>query len=350
MLQNKLRWIFGILLAALTIIILLKVKKITLTFAAGAIIAYLLCPVVSWLTNKGIKRKWAVAITFILILITLTLLFLLLLPTFYQELGRLAVVMPNRLEVINHYVKSLQSAYPQFNISQEITMLMEKKMDQMQYYIIDWMGKTIENLPELLSSIGLMVLSPILALYFLIDWPKITDGVIKIVPGRMRAGWHKLLMEIDFVIKRYFQVNILDAVIVGVLIGFGITLIGMDYALIIGIICGITNIIPYFGPILGAVPSILLALSRSPLLALKVALIIFIVQQIDSNFINPRLMGNKIGMHPLWIVFVLLVGGELGGLFGMLVAVPFAAVIRIIIRHLYYLLVAPRELKLNKNE
>lgn len=348
MLQTKLRWIFGILLTLLGICILLKVKKIVLTFAAGALIAYLLSPVVSWLADKGIKRQWAVLITFILILILLILLFLLLLPTFYQELGKLAVVMPERLEVINRYVHTLKTTYPQI-IPQEINNLIDNKMLQTQSLIVNWLDGMIKNLPELLASIGLMVLSPILAIYFLIDWQRMTDAIIRVVPGRMRAGWRKLLQEIDDVIKRYFQVNILDAVIVGLLIGSVIKVIGMDYALVIGIVCGITNIIPYFGPVLGAVPSILLALSRSPIMALKVALVIFIIQQIDSNFINPRLMGNKIGMHPLWIVFVLLVGGELGGLLGMLVAVPLAAVIRIIILNCYYFLVAPRELKTNKN-
>jgi len=347
--QTKLRWIFGTLLLIAGFLLLLKVKKIAISFAAGAVIAYLLSPMVNWLEKKGLRRRWAIALIFFWIVVLLAVLFLLLLPTFYLELGRLTVVLPERLEVIYHYVQTGKSVYPQNILPEELSRLMDKKLIQGQSYLTGWLEKVMENIPALLSSIGLMVLSPILAIYFLTDWRKITDGVLMLVPGRMREQWHKVLQEIDYVIKRYIQGNMIDAVIVGFLIGIGIKLIGMEYALIIGIICGITNLIPYFGPILGGIPSILLGLSRSPLMAVKVTLVIFIVQQLDSNLINPRLMSNKIGLHPLWVVFALLAGGEIGGLLGMLFAVPLAAVLRIIIRNVYYYLIAPRDLKSTKN-
>jgi len=178
----------------------------------------------------------------------------------------------------------------------------------------------------------------------MLDWKRINEGVLQLVPQKVRGQWHKFLQEVDYIIQRYIQGNVIVSIIVGLLIGFGVKLIGMDYAFIIGVICGITNLIPYFGPILGGVPSVLLALGISPSMALKVALIIFIVQQIEGNIINPKLMSGKVGLHPLWVVFALLAGGELGGLLGMFLAIPLAAVIRIIIRDVYNHLVAPKAL------
>lgn len=130
--------------------------------------------------------------------------------------------------------------------------------------------------------------------------------------------------------------------IVGILIGIGVKLVGMDYALLIGLVCGIFDLIPYFGPAIGAVPAILLALTHSPVMALKVTLIIFLVQQLEGNIISPKLMGESVGLHPLWVVFALLACGEIAGFWGMFLAVPLAAVIRVLFKHIYFRLVSTK--------
>jgi len=126
------------------------------------------------------------------------------------------------------------------------------------------------------------------------------------------------------------------------LIGLGVEFVGMDYALLIGIIGGVADLIPYFGPIIGAVPALLLALTKSPWMAFKVAIVILVVQQIEGNLISPKLMGDSVKLHPLWVVFALLAGGEVAGFWGMLLAVPLAAVIKVVIRHIYLRLVSPQ--------
>lgn len=349
MLKPKLRWIFGFFLVLFSIYFSIKVRKIIFPFIVGAVIAYLLNPAVNWLEKKGLRRSGAIAVIYIWIVTLLALSLFLLLPTFYLELGKLAIILPERLAVINDYIQNGNKVSSQGGLPAEVSGLINKKLMEGQSFLIGWLEGFLENLPGLFASIGLLILSPITAIYFLKDWRKMIDGVIKLVPGRKRGEWSKLLQEIDYIIQRYIQGNLIDALIVGLLIGIGIKLIGMEYALLIGVICGITNLIPYFGPVLGTVPSVLLALSKSPVMALKVVIVIFIIQQIDSNIINPRLMSNKVGLHPLWVIFALLAGGELGGLLGMLVAIPLAAILRIIFRDIYYYVVSPRDLKTTKN-
>ncbi|NLO98488.1 MAG: AI-2E family transporter, partial [Peptococcaceae bacterium] len=261
----------------------------------------------------------------------------------------LAAVLPDRLQVINNYLETLKSNYSQAGLPGEVNRLIDQQLLRGQDLLINWLENILQNLPSILVSIGLLILSPILAIYFLLDWPQITKTIINLVPVRVRGEWLRLLQEIDYLIQRYIQGNILDALIVGLLIGLGVKICGMEYALLIGVICGVTNLIPYFGPVLGAIPSVLLALGKSPVMSLKVLLVIVIVQQLDSNFINPYLMSNKLGLHPLWVVFALLAGGEIGGILGMLIAIPLAAVLKIILSHIFYYLVFPRELKINKN-
>ncbi len=346
--RSIIRWVFIAFLLVLSCYFLYKVKNIVSPFIVGAVMAYLLSPVVTWLEKKGLLRRGAVAVIFIWITVLLALILFFLLPKLYIELGKLAIVLPERFQVIYDYVQNAKDYYSQAGLPNEVSELLDEELMEGQALLISWLENIIKNLPGLLASLGLMILSPILAIYFLIDWKKITNGVIKLAPGKMRGEWYRFLQEIDYIIQRYIQGNIIDAFIVGFLIGVGVKLIGMEYSLIIGVICGITNLIPYFGPVLGSIPSVLLALSKSPLMAIKVVLIIFIVQQIDGNIINPRLMSNKVGLHPLWVVFALLAGGELGGLLGMLVAIPLAAVVRIIFRDIYYYLVSPKFFKSTK--
>lgn len=346
--RKKLRLLFIAVLAAAGLFFLYKVKKIISPFIVGAVLAYLLSPAVIWLEKQGLGRKTAVAVIFAGILFFLGMILFLLLPSFYLELGKLVKVLPERIQVVYYYGQRIKFVISNAGFPGEVIRLIDEQLQKGQSYLISWLEEVIRNLPGLLVSVGLMVLSPIVAIYFLLDWNIIEEGIIKIVPQKMRGEWHRLLQEIDHVITKYIQGNLIDAVIVGILIGAGVKMFGMEYALIVGVICGITNLIPYFGPVLGAVPSVLLALGKSPEMAFKVALVIFIVQQIDSNIINPRLLSNKVGLHPLWIIFALLAGGELGGLLGMLVAIPLTAVFRIILREIYLYLVAPKALEESK--
>jgi len=339
---SHIRWIFISLVIIFSGLFLFYVKSIIPSFLVGLVLAYLLSPGVTWLEKRGLKRAFAVAVMFTCIIIILTLLLFLLLPKLYIEIGKLAIVLPDRIQNIYEYGQNAKMHYAQSGLPSEVTKLIDEQLLQGQAYLINWLESIIQNLPSLLASIGLMILSPILAIYFLLDWKKITEAIINLVPGKVRGQWYKFLQEMDYIVQRYIQGNMIDALIVAFLIGVSVRLLGMEYALVIGVICGITNLIPYFGPLLGGIPSVLLALSKSPAMGLKVALIIFIVQQIDGNIINPRLMSDKVGLHPLWVVFALLAGGELGGLVGMLIAIPLAAILRLIFRETFFYLVSPR--------
>src|SRR5690606_4725537 len=131
----------------------------------------------------------------------------------------------------------------------------------------------------------------------------------------------------------------LVASFVGLMVGLAAFLLGVKYPLILGIISGVTNLIPYFGAFLGAIPAVAVALTDSWRLALYMALAIFAIQQVESGLITPRVIGNRLGLHPLVIVFALLSGGKLLGIWGMLFAVPLAAALKVFISWFYLKLV-----------
>ncbi|HZJ84343.1 MAG TPA: AI-2E family transporter, partial [Syntrophomonadaceae bacterium] len=192
---------------------------------------------------------------------------------------------------------------------------------------------------NLLGKVLAIIFSPILAFYILNDWEKIRETFLKLFSPAARRALINLFSEIDLVLIEFFKGHLLVATFVGVLIGFLALILGVNFPLLIGILSGITNLIPFFGAFLGGIPAVAVALSESFKLALYMTIGIFVVQQIESNLITPNVIGGKLGLHPLVIVFVLLAGGKLAGIWGMLLAVPLAAILKIIVKWLYLKLI-----------
>jgi predicted PurR-regulated permease PerM len=146
----------------------------------------------------------------------------------------------------------------------------------------------------------------------------------------------------DEALSSYIQGQAIVSFIVGVMMYIGYLIIGINYSLILAIVAMLTNVIPFLGPFLALVPAVIVGFTMSPFMALKVILVVIVVQQIDGNVSSPLIMGRKLDVHPLTIILILLVAGNLAGLIGMIVAVPAYAIIKVIISHAYRLYVLRR--------
>lgn len=284
----------------------------------------------------------AIAVVFIGIVVVLGLSFFLVLPVLYSELAKLTVVLPQTMQNMDQFVQNVRAQFQASGLPNRVALVLDGHLGQGEEWLAAKLSWFLRMLPDALTSLSLYILSPILAIYFLADWQNLENSFMRLIPQKWRLEWQRLWQDINHVVRRFVHGNLVVAVIVGALVGIGVKLVGMDYALLIGIIGGLSDLIPYFGPLLGAVPALLLALTKSPAMAVKVALVILVVQQLEGNVISPKLMGNSVRLHPIWIVFALLAGGELAGVWGMLLAVPFAAVLKVILRHIYLRLVSPQ--------
>ena len=311
-------------------------------FLLAFVLAYLLNPLVEALERRRISRKKAILIVFSLIIgVMLTIIFLML-PTLYNELSKLAVILPNAIQVFTEWVDGFRAQFKATGLPSRVALVFDQHLGQGEAIIADRLNLFLDNLPKVLSTATLYLLSPVIAIYLLTDWKGLGGHFFRVIPQRWRMEWRRLWQDINHVIRQFVRGDLVIAVIVGILVGIGVKLVGMEYALLIGLICGVFDLIPYFGPVIGAVPAVLLALTKSPVMALKVALVIFVVQQLEGNVISPKLMGESVGLHPLWVIFALLAGGELAGFWGMLMAVPVAAVIRVVLNHVYFRLVSSK--------
>ena len=336
------KWIFTGTCLLLGIILLFEVRAILGPFFLAFALAYLLNPLVEGLERRRISRKGSIAIVFILIIAFLATVIFLIIPTIYNELSKLAVILPDMIQSVTERIEGFRKQYKSTGLPSRVALVLDQHLGRGEEIIADRLNSFLVNLPNALSTITLYILSPIITLYLLADWKGLEEGFFRIIPQRWRMEWRRLWQDINHVVRQFVRGDLVVAVIVGVLIGIGVKLVGMEYALLIGLICGVFDLIPYFGPMIGAIPAILLALTKSPGMAVKVALVIFIVQQLEGNVIAPKLMGESVGLHPLWVVFALLACGEIAGVWGMFLAVPLAAVIRVVINHIYFRLVSSK--------
>lgn len=154
------------------------------------------------------------------------------------------------------------------------------------------------------------------------------------IPNKFRGRVRAVAEDIDKTLGAYVRGQLFISVFVASMVYVGLILLGVEFAILLAIINGITNVIPYFGPIIGAVPAFFIALLESPLLALKVILMITIVQQIESHIVAPTVYGRNLGIHPVIVILSLLAGGSFFGFMGLIFAVPVIAVIKVLLKHL----------------
>jgi predicted PurR-regulated permease PerM len=176
---------------------------------------------------------------------------------------------------------------------------------------------------------------PFLAFYILKDFQLIEKTVLAIVPKEKRKQVITLLVDIDTALGNYIRGQLLVCMIIGILAYAGYWMIGMPYALLLACLVAIFNIIPYLGPFFGAAPAIILASTISLKMVLMVAVVNTVCQILEGNVISPQVVGRSLNMHPLLIIFALLVGGELAGVVGLILAVPCFAVIKVVLQHLF---------------
>lgn len=179
------------------------------------------------------------------------------------------------------------------------------------------------------------LLVPLLAYYISRDYPKLKQSSRWWILSHFGPHWTKAFLKIDTLLKVYIRSQLLDTLIVGLLIGLGLSLMGFDIAFLLGLLAGIFNLIPYFGPVLGALPAVIFGLLHSPWSALYVVLLFIVVNQIEVMFLTPRIIGGSLRLNPVLVVYLILMGGNIFGLVGMVFAVPLGSIVLIILNSFY---------------
>lgn len=208
--------------------------------------------------------------------------------------------------------------------------------EKINHNVIVFMEEIIDSTLNLGSSLILIAVIPIITYYFLVDGTYIYHKAINLFPVKWRRVIKKTGEDIDKVMGKYIASQLLLSLIIGILTFIVLLIYKIQFPIILSILNGFFNIIPYFGPIFGAIPCILIALINSPGDALWVALWVYIIQQIEGNVLQPKITGESVSMHPVTVIILLFIGGNLGGFLGMVLAIPVGVVIKLIYEDINY--------------
>jgi sporulation integral membrane protein YtvI len=336
----------ALMAAALTLIVYLLISNrgviisLLSPFIIGIIIAYLFNPLVVYLERRGLKRLTAVVLIYIAFIGVIVGAASYVLPSVYKEMLKLIDIMPFYTYRIQSYADDMYARFSK-SLTPEILDVVRDNADRIQGLITERINWTISMIFSLLQSVINWVIAFVVAFYLLKDKDYFTGIVRYMIPIKRRAEVLKISAQINIVLARFVRGQLTVAFIVGILAITGFYIIGLNFALLMGIITGIADLIPYFGPIIGGIPVIIIGLLQSPKKALYALIVVFVVQQLESGIITPKVVGDSVGLHPVFIILSLFIAAHFFGVLGMLFAVPVAAVIKIIALHLFNRIVSP---------
>jgi len=309
-------------------------------FLLAVIFAFMLEPPVRFLESRGLPRLAAIVVVYAAVGSLVVGFFLYFIPVLVEQLTLLSASLPALTYRAEELLTNLQMTYLRAGLPDEVRQVIDRALATGETRLLGFIEGVLSGLFGAVSGLLTVILAPFLAFYLLKDRDAIRDGVMSFFPTASRGETGRVIAEMSRAFAGFIQGQVVVAAIVGVLVGAATEILGLRFSAVLGVVAGVTNIIPYFGPVIGAVPAVLLALLKSPLLALETVGAFFIIQQIDSLLITPRVVGGSVGLHPLVVIFSLLAGAQLFGVLGMLLAVPVVAVSRILLKYLFGKLVS----------
>lgn len=314
-------------------------QSILTPFILGMVIAYLLNPLVLKLEGEGWPRWAAVLLLLVTFMMILAAAFSFLLPVLLREGAQLIGDLPTWIDTAQ--TKIIEQA-AKFGVtlapsSDSIVENIQGQAGQILQGAKGVFAGVVAGGAAVFSFISFVFLMPIVAFYMMLDWPRMVAKMDELLPRDKAPTVRDLMNETDRTLAGFIRGQLTVCLILGLFYGIGLTLIGLRFGFVIGMVAGILSIMPYVGSAFGLFMSVAVAwfTTCSPMMV-GAALVVFgIGQFIEGNFLTPKLVGNNIGLHPLWVIFALMAGGSLAGFVGLLIAVPVAAVIGVLVRFVF---------------
>jgi predicted PurR-regulated permease PerM len=302
-------------------------------FFIAMIISYLLHPIVNLLSHKGLPRSLSVLLIYSLFIASLAILTINMVPILEEQLQELSEHLPQWNQRIQGMLKEYNDHSKEI-LPSGVRQGLEKSLGRMEEKLSSYVEKMMSGLGATLNQLFLLFITPFLAFYMLKDIHSIERSFFALFPKQRRREFARLVHDMDEALGNYVRGQFLVCMVIGVLAYIGYLIVGVPYALLLAGLVAVFNIIPYLGPIFGAIPAIFVSLIHSPRMLMGVILVNLAVQVLEGNVISPQIVGRTLHLHPLAIIFALLVGGELGGVWGLILAVPIFAMGKVVLEHM----------------
>lgn len=344
--MNWTRLFFIILMVVVAIAALIFYSSILVKLLLAVVLAYLLDPLVTHLEYRRIPRWLSVLLVYALVGGLIAWLSARFIPRLIEE-GNQFITLLSRsdrpvsltileLPFINSLYESLlnlDESIPQMELATRFVDLIESASTQI------WQLPKLlfDNYPVIVNTIMAVVTIPIFGFFILYDKQKLRQAIVKLAPGRYFELVLILLNKVDQTVGRYMRAILLEMLSVSIMTTIALSIVGVPYAIVIGIIAGITNIVPYVGPWIGGIIAVLTVFLTGfpPAMAIWVVLAMLLVQGLDNYIVYPMVIGKTIRMHPLVVLLTVLAGGYFGGVIWMLISVPLVFMVYSLVKELY---------------
>lgn len=337
---NIILWVLRIILwgsvAVAIVYLCYLLSDMLVVLAVSFLLALIFDPFVTLIERKGINRLLSSLIIFAVFFFIIYLIFSFLVPSFIQQMRQL-------IEKVKVYLTFTQIRKIGTEVQKTIPLI---KSNDLQERITRYISVQVENsfyyfstlFSTLLSTIAILVIVPFITFFLVKDNKKIVRGMLNIVPNKYFEMSYYVIKKVAYQLSRYVRAWIFDASFVGCTMGIGLYFIGIDNALSLGVIAGFGHLVPYFGPVIGGIPAILISLIQYGDFS-RVPYIIFLVlatYAFDNGIVQPFVFSKSLDIHPVIIILLIIAGGQLFGIIGMLLAIPTATVIKTFTKEIYF--------------
>lgn len=325
--------IFALFFGALYVL-----RSVLMPFVAGILLAYLLNPLVDRLEKLKISRTWGTVLVCVLVMLIMIPALLLLAEMIENQVSLLVKATPKYLALMMEKIRPalalLSEKFPEFQ-SGNLEAMVKANLGNGLKMAGKVLSGVISNGFALINLLSLVLVMPVVAFYMLRDWETFVKKIEGLLPKKSKKGIQESLKEMDKIIAGFIRGQVSVCLLLGLFYSVGLRLVGLELGLLVGFIAGVISFIPYVGTITGFVLGIVLAFAQfgDVTHVLYVVAVFAVGQFLEGNFLTPKLVGDSVGLHPVWVMFALLAGGALLGFLGLLLAVPTAAIIGVLVRH-----------------
>lgn len=337
-LPEFLKKLYYLLLLAAVLYLVYLLRDVLVPFVLGGLLAYALAPAARFLNRRGLSWKLSTIVIFVALLLLFALLFFLIIPETLSQLKALTSSLPQYAEEfigkILEIAHTLDAKYPDLHLTKSVEEFLRNLSGNLENYLQNITRNLVNLVPLFMSILFLgFVVTPFVLYYFMVDATKIRRSLVRLFPPHQRKEYVGLVRDVDEVVGGFIRGRLILSLFVGIAATVGLLAMKIEFPLVIGIIAGIADIVPYLGPIVGAIPALLFASMKSFWHVVGVAALFVGINLVEGVVVTPKVMGKETGLHPITVLFALLVGGKLFGALGVVAAIPVAGVLRGILLH-----------------
>lgn len=326
--------IFLILILSIIFIIYIS-RSIIAPLLFSLAVAYMLNPLVKALTNRGLGKRISVLICLLLLCGVIVIMIYFIIPGIIRDVMGILYNSDEYKVSIEKYLGSIKlDGMPAY-----LKNVLNSTLIKVENMGLEYLNNFFNSLLDFTMELPTYALTPVLIYYFLIDSEHFLRLIRNFIPINIRKKASELWNEVDRVLSAFIRSQLILSLVISIMTFAAMLILKIKFPLMIAVINGITNIIPYFGPVIGFIPAFFASITQSLEKALLVAVAFIIIQQVESDLIAPKLMGETLGIHPVFIMLIIILGGKYFGGWGLVLSVPLAAIVKVIasyvVRNMY---------------